>query len=75
MNWQKVATILAVNPVASCSAERSFSGLRRMKTYLQSTISLTRLSSLALINTEREYTSRVIEDDMDKQMFSEKKGS
>ena len=34
----KVATILAVIPATSCSAERSFSGLRRLKTYLRSTM-------------------------------------
>ena len=32
--FSKVASILAVIPATSCSAERSFSGLRRLKTYL-----------------------------------------
>ena len=31
----KVACILTTIPATSCSAERSFSGLRRMKTYLR----------------------------------------
>ena len=74
--FAKVATILAVIPATSCSAERSFSGLRRLKTYLRSTIGQKRLSSLALISTEREYTNRVIEEDMDKiiDIFGERKG-
>ena len=36
--FSKVASILAVIPATSCSAERSFSGLRRLKTYLCSTM-------------------------------------
>ena len=31
-------SILAVIPATSCSAERSFSGLRRLKTYLRNTM-------------------------------------
>ena len=34
----EVATILASIPATSCSAERSFSGLRRIKSYLHSTM-------------------------------------
>ena len=34
----EVATILASIPATSCSAERSFSGLRRIKSYLRSTM-------------------------------------
>jgi len=35
-------------PVTTCAAERSFSGLRRLKTYLRSTLSQVRLNSTAL---------------------------
>jgi len=35
--FASVVHILAVIPVTSCSAERSFSALRRLKTYLRST--------------------------------------
>ena len=58
--FTKVATILTVIPVASCSAERSFSGLRRLKTYLRSTMGEKRLANVALINIEWEYANRVI---------------
>ena len=34
----KVASILATVPATSCSAERSFSALRRIKAFLRSTI-------------------------------------
>ena len=46
-------------PATSCSAERSFSGLRRLKTYLRSTMGQTRLSNLALLHLERPTTNKV----------------
>ena len=36
--FYKASSILATIPATSCSAERSFSGLRRVKTYLRSTM-------------------------------------
>ena len=36
--FAKVSHILAVIPATSCSAERSFSALRQLKTYLRSTM-------------------------------------
>ena len=39
-----------VLPVTSCEAEHSFSTLRRVKTYLRSTMAQERLSGLALLN-------------------------
>ena len=41
-------------PVTSCSAERSFSGLKRLKTYLRSTMGQARLNHLALLNCHRD---------------------
>ena len=37
-------------PVSTASAEMSFSGLRRLKTYLRSNMSETRLTALALLH-------------------------
>ena len=37
-------------PVSTASAERSFSVLKRLKTYLRNTMGAERLSSLALLN-------------------------
>ena len=45
-----VVHILAVIPATSCSAERSFSALRRLKTYLHNTIGQQRV-----INVHRTY--------------------
>ena len=74
--FYKVASILATIQATSCSAERSFSTLRRMKTYLRSTMGQDRLHDLAIINVERAYTNEVIDNYMDKiiDTFGERKG-
>ena len=64
--FSSVVHILAVIPATSCSAERSFSGLRRLKTYLRSTMGQQRVSNIALINTEREYANSVVNQDIDR---------
>ena len=43
-----------VVPIASAGAERSFSTLRRVKTWMRSTMSEDQLSSLAIMCIERE---------------------
>ena len=45
--------------VSSATAERSFSSLRRIKTYLRSTMSQIRLSNLALLYIERDLSSNL----------------
>ena len=40
--------------ISSCSAERSFSGLERIKTRLRSTTGQKRLSNLAILHIESE---------------------
>ncbi|XP_078368944.1 zinc finger MYM-type protein 1-like isoform X2 [Oculina patagonica] len=64
--FSKVASILAVIPATSCSAERSFSGLRRLKTYLRSTMGQNRLNNLAIVCIERCYGNQVIVNSMDR---------
>ena len=46
--------IFATIPVTTCTCERSISVLRRLKTYLRSTMSESRLTGLALLNVHRE---------------------
>ncbi len=41
------------------TAERAFSCLKRIKTYLRSTIGQDRLSSLAILNIENEYINLI----------------
>ena len=45
-----LVTILCTLPVTSCSAERSFSGLKRTKTAFRSSMTTQRLTSLSLLN-------------------------
>ena len=41
-------------PIASVAAERSFSSLKRTKTYLRKTMNQERLSSISIIHIEKE---------------------
>ena len=53
----KAMKIYSVIPATSCSAERSFSCLRRLKTYLRSTMLQERLSNLAIISIEPAFVN------------------
>ena len=64
--FSNVVHILAVIPATSCSAERSFSALRRLKTYLRSTMGQQRVSNITLINIEMAYVNSVVNNDMDR---------
>ena len=74
--FAKALKILAVIPATSCSAERSFSSLRRLKTYLRNSMGQERLSSLALLHIEREYVNKVLKEDMTKMfdVFGQRSG-
>ena len=61
----EVTSILASIPTTSSSAERTFSGLRCVKTYLRSVMGQQRLNSIALINIKRAYANRTIATDME----------
>ena len=58
-NIKVLLLILCTLPVTSCSAERSFSGLKRIKTPLRSTMGNECLSSLALLHLHRDIDVRV----------------
>lgn len=49
-NIHTLLRIICTLPVTSCSCERSISGLRRLKTYLRSTMGQERLNGLALLH-------------------------
>ena len=49
-NIHCVLKVLLTMPVSTASAERSFSTMRRLKTYLRSTMTDKRLTGLALMN-------------------------
>ena len=46
-------------PVTSATAERTFSVLRRLKTYLRSTMTQDRLNNVMLAHTYKEITDRI----------------
>jgi hypothetical protein len=51
--------IILCIPSTNCSAERSFSTLNRVKSYLRSTMSEERLNSLAILNIESDLTKKL----------------
>ncbi|XP_022182999.1 52 kDa repressor of the inhibitor of the protein kinase-like [Myzus persicae] len=53
-NMYELIKILAIIPVSTATAERSFSTLRRLKTYLRNTTSESRLVGLALLAIHRD---------------------
>lgn len=52
-NVNKLLKLLCILPVTTCTSERSFSSLRRLKTYLRSTVSEDRLNGLAMLSIHR----------------------
>lgn len=64
-NLHTILKILLTMPVSTASAERSFSSLRRLKTYLRSTMTEQRLTGLALMHIHRSHeinTEQVLQD-------------
>ncbi|XP_078493200.1 zinc finger MYM-type protein 1-like [Ciona intestinalis] len=53
-NIRSALTLYIVIPATTCEAERSFSALRRLKTYLRSTQTQVRLNNLALMHIHRD---------------------
>ena len=64
--FSKMLKIFACLPINSCEAERSFSTLRRVKSYLRTTMGQSRLRNLAIMNIERETVVNVVANEMDK---------
>jgi hypothetical protein len=58
-NVESLVRLLLVNPASSASAERSFSALRRLKTYLRSTCGQRRLNNLAICHVHKDIMDTV----------------
>jgi len=58
-NISKLLIIGCTLPIGSAEAERSFSALRKTKTFLRSTMSQERLSGLALMNIHHDITLNI----------------
>ena len=54
--------VILTIPVASASAERSFSAIRRVKSHLRASMSASRTSDLTLITVERELSGAIFHD-------------
>ena len=53
-NVESLVRLLIVNPASSATAERSFSALRRLKTYLRATCGQQQLNNLALCYVHKD---------------------
>lgn len=58
-NVLNVCELLIVNPATSCTAERSFSTARRLKSWLRATMTNRRFNSLAILNTHKTLTDKL----------------
>lgn len=51
---EKLLRLLIVSPASSAEPERSFSALRRLKTWMRSTMSQTRLNAVAVCHVHQD---------------------
>jgi len=51
---ESLVRLLLINPASSASAERSFSGLRRLKSYIRSTCGQLRLNNIVLCHVHKD---------------------
>ena len=51
---QTLLQLILIMPATNATSERSFSGLRRIKTYLRSTMKQERLNSLMILHVQKE---------------------
>lgn len=55
----KLLKVLLTMPMSTAEAERCFSTLKRVKTFLRNTMSQDRLSALAMLSIEREFVMKI----------------
>ena len=56
---ETLVRLLLTIPCSSAEAERSFSGLRRLKTYLRNSMTQARLNHLAILHVHQEMTDAI----------------
>ena len=54
-----LAKLIIVMPATNSSSERSFSAMRRVKSYLRSTMSQERLNNLMILHVHQDYTDTI----------------
>jgi len=62
LKLKEVYRRILVIPISSVTAERSFSTMRRIKSYNRSTMTGKRLHNLALLSTENEKNEELIQN-------------
>jgi hypothetical protein len=62
--YSEVASYLGSIPATSCSPERSFSALRRIKSYLRAQMGQEHLLDISILHIERKETNMVLEKDI-----------
>lgn len=59
----KLIRLILTIPSSSCTAERSFSALRRLKTWLRATMSQVRLNNLAVLHIHSDMAKDILNDE------------
>ena len=60
----KLVRLVLTIPATSATAERSFSALRRLKTYTRSTMTAARLCHLAMLHVHQERTDKLNDEEI-----------
>jgi hypothetical protein len=63
-NVEKLLRLLLISPASSCVAERSFSALRRVKTWLRSTMGQERLNSVMVCHVHKDRVATLDSNDI-----------
>ena len=58
-NLIKICQLLIVNPATSCTAERSFSTTRRLKSWLRASMTTKRFNAFATLNSNKDLTDKL----------------
>ena len=66
----KLLHICCTIPVTSATAERTFSALRRLKTFLRTTMTQMRLNHVAILHTHKEMTDEIDLDSIEREFVS-----
>ena len=67
---EQLVRLLLVCPVSSCEAERSFSALRRLKTWLRNSMGQVRLNSAAVCHTHKDRLDELLVIEVAKEFAS-----
>jgi len=63
-NYEELLRLLLVRPVGAVECERSFSSLRRLKTWLRSTMKASRLNAVAILNVHQKKVDEISIDEL-----------